>query len=143
MKEFIVLKRVIDEKGLRRSKQRDLILAVFLGIERHVTIDELWVEVKKRNPSVGYATVYRAMKLFCESGLCSEVRLENGSTLYEHLLNHEHHDHLICTRCGKMIEVINKEIEHLQEQLMNGYGFTPQFHRMSLYGICPNCGPKE
>jgi len=143
MKESSILQNFITDKGLRHSKQREVILAVFLGIERHVTIDELWAEVKKKNPSVGYATVYRAMKLFSESGLCSEIRLENGTTRYEHLFNHGHHDHLICTKCGNMLEVVSEEIEHLQEQLMKGHGFTPQYHRMSLYGICPDCGKKE
>ena len=143
IKETSILHNFINDKGLRHSKQRDLILAVFLGIERHVTIDELWAEVKHQNPSVGYATVYRAIKLFAESGLCSEIHLENGTTRYEHLFNHQHHDHLICTQCGKMVEVFNPEIEQLQDQLMKAQGFTPQYHRLSLYGRCPDCGKKE
>jgi Fur family transcriptional regulator, ferric uptake regulator len=139
MKEMIALQKFISLKGLRRSKPREWILEIFLGIERHVSIDELWAEVRKKYPSVGYATVYRTLKLFCEGGLCREIRFEDNTTRYEHLYEHEHHDHLICTRCGTMVEVRDDNIEKLQTKLMKHYGFLPEYHRMNLYGICKAC----
>ncbi len=142
MNEQVVMNRFIDEKGLKHSRQRDHILGVFLGIERHVTIDELWAAVKKKHPTVGFATVYRTMKLLCECGLCSEIHLDDGTTRYEHLYNHDHHDHLVCTKCGRFVEVVSEEIEKLQEQLMKHHGFSPQYHRMNLYGICQDCRKK-
>ncbi len=139
MKETAVFEKFIVEKGLRHSKPREFIFRTFLNMEKHVTIDELWGEVKKRYPSVGYATVYRTMKLMNESGLCREIRFEDGTTRYEHLYGHDHHDHLICSQCGLLVEVVEEEIEQLQERLMRLHGFLPQSHRMNLYGICKDC----
>jgi Fur family ferric uptake transcriptional regulator len=142
MNEAAVLESFISEKKLKHSKPREWILAVFLSIEKHLTVDELWAAVKKKYPSVGFATVYRTLKLLCESGLCSELRLEDGTTRYEHRYGHDHHDHLVCTECGHVIEVFDAEIEHLQEQLMKRHGFSPRYHRMNLYGICKDCRKK-
>ena len=129
----------LNGKNLKHSQQREWILDIFLSIEKHVTIDELWVAVKKKYPSVGYATIYRTLRLLCESGLCRELSFEDGATRFEHLYGHEHHDHLICTQCGKSVEVVDAEIERLQEQLMQRHGFVLQRHRMELYGVCKSC----
>ena len=139
MNETMILEKFIAGKGLKHSKPRLWILDVFLGIERHLTIEELWAAVKKKHPTVGYATVYRTLKLLCECGLSSELRFEDGTTRYEHLYGHSHHDHLICTQCGRFVEVVDGKIEDLQIRLMKRYGFSPQFHRMNLYGICKDC----
>lgn len=142
MNETAVFESFISEKKLKHSKPREWILAVFLSIEKHLTVDELWAAVKKKYPSVGFATVYRTLKLLCESGLCSELRLEDGTTRYEHRYGHDHHDHLVCTECGHVIEVFDEVIERLQEQLMKRNGFSPCYHRMNLYGVCKDCRKK-
>jgi Fe2+/Zn2+ uptake regulation proteins len=139
MNETMVFQQLIENKGLKHSKPRMGILDVFLTIEKHVSIDELWVAVKKKHPSVGYATVYRTLKLLCEGGLCRELHFEDGTTRYEHLYGHNHHDHLICTECGQLVEVVDGKIEELQVKLMKRYGFSPKYHRMDLYGTCKNC----
>jgi Fur family ferric uptake transcriptional regulator len=139
MNETAVLEKFISEKKLKHSKPREWILAVFLSIEKHLTVDELWAAVKKKHPSVGFATVYRTLKLLCESGLCSELRFEDGATRYEHRYGHDHHDHLVCTECGHVIEVFDETIERLQQRLMERHGFAPRYHRMNLYGICKDC----
>ena len=139
MKEKAVFEKYLADKGLKHSKPRELIIQTFLGMEKHITVEELWGAVKKKCPSVGYATVYRTMKLLYESGLCREIRFEDGTTRYEHLYGHNHHDHLICTQCGRFVEVVDSGIERLQERLMRRYGFLPQSHRMNLYGICREC----
>jgi Fur family transcriptional regulator, ferric uptake regulator len=143
MDEFAVFKGYLAGKGLKHSNPRDWILEVFLGMENHVTVDELWAAVKIKYPSVGYATVYRTIKLLCQSGLCSEIRFEDGTSRYEHLFGHNHHDHLICIECGRCIEVFDEEIEALQDNLMKKQGFVPQYHRMNLYGTCKNCLNKK
>src|SRR5271157_357220 len=139
MNETMVFQRLIEDKGLKHSKPRMGILEVFLTIEKHVSIDELWAAVKKKHPSVGYATVYRTLKLLCEGGLCRELHFEDGTTRYEHLYGHHHHDHLICTGCGRLVEVVDEKIEELQVRLMKRHGFSPKYHRMELYGTCKNC----
>jgi Fur family transcriptional regulator, ferric uptake regulator len=139
MNERAVLEEFIAGKGLRHSKPREQILSVFLGIEKHVTIDELWAAVKAKHPGIGYATVYRTLKLLAECGLCSAINFEDGTTRYEHLYGHDHHDHIICTSCGRFVEVVDPDIERLQERLVKRYGFLPAYHRMNLYGTCREC----
>jgi Fur family transcriptional regulator, ferric uptake regulator len=143
MNETAVFEKFIAGKGLKHSKPRASILAVFLSLERHITAEELWTEVKRKFPSVGYATVYRTLKLLCEGGLCRALSFEDGATRYEHLYGHEHHDHIVCTKCGTCIEVMHDGIERLQNQLMKRHGFIPQYHRMNLFGICKRCAGKK
>jgi Fur family ferric uptake transcriptional regulator len=139
MNETMVFERFIESKGLKHSKPRMGILEVFLSIEKHMSIDELWASVRIKHPSIGYATVYRTLKLLCEGGLCRELHFEDGTTRFEHLYGHDHHDHLICTECGRLVEVVDEKIEELQVRLMRRHGFSPKYHRMDLYGTCKNC----
>ncbi|MFA5780300.1 MAG: transcriptional repressor [Elusimicrobiota bacterium] len=129
----------LETQGLKHSRQRKGVLDVFLSIDKHLSVDELYRIAKKKNPSLGYATVYRTIKLLCECGLCRELRFEDGTSRYEHLYGHRHHDHLICTKCGRFVEVVDPEIERLQERMAKLHGFYPERHRMELYGICKRC----
>ncbi len=129
----------VREKGLKHSAQRIDILLTFLKTEKHLTADELHTLVKKKNPAIGIATVYRTLKLLCESGLSSELRLGDGSVRYEHFYGHEHHDHLVCIKCGNFTEVLDTEIEKLQERLARKEGFTLQGHKLLMYGVCKKC----
>ncbi|MBF0384314.1 MAG: transcriptional repressor [Candidatus Omnitrophica bacterium] len=126
-------------KNLKHSEQRMSILQDFLDSGKHLTAHELFVLVQKKTPSVGFATIYRTLKLLCECGLCRELKLDDGTTRYEYQDETQHHDHLICTKCGKFVEVLDPEIERLQDKLFDAYGFLPQRHRLDLYGICKSC----
>jgi Fur family ferric uptake transcriptional regulator len=137
--EFEVLENFIRSKNLRRSEQRQQILDVFLKTEKHLTAEDLYNIVKKKTPSIGYATIYRSLKLFSEAGLCRELHVADGITRYEHLYNHKHHDHLICTKCGKFVEIESPEIEALQEKIAKKKGFELIKHRLELYGLCSAC----
>ncbi len=138
-KEEKIFEEHISIKNLKHSRQRKEILDIFLGIDRHLTLDELYGVVRKRYPNIGLATVYRTLKLLCECGLSRQLKFEDGTTRYEHLYEHRHHDHLICTRCGRFVEVVVPEIEQMQEKLFKQHGFYPQRHRMELYGVCKKC----
>ncbi len=138
-KEEKIFEDFLNRQSLKHSQQRKEIMDIFLGIDKHLTADELYRSVKKKNPSLGFATVYRTLKLLCQCGLCRELKFEDGTTRYEHLYGHQHHDHLICTQCGKSVEIVEPEIEQLQGKLIKRYGFYPQRHRMELYGICKKC----
>jgi Fur family ferric uptake transcriptional regulator len=138
-REQTAFKEYLARKGLKASEPRAAVLKAFLGIERHVTAEELFRLVRRKHPSVGLATVYRTLALLCECGLGRELAFDDGTTRYEHAYDHEHHDHLICTRCGQIIEVVNPEIERLQTRIFQQHGFQPQRHRLDLYGICEKC----
>ena len=139
VKEEKVLEDYISTKNLKHSKQRQEILDIFLSLDRHLTAEELYRLARKRYPSIGFATIYRTLKLLCEAGLCRELKFDDGTTRYEHLYEHRHHDHLICTKCGRFVEVVDTGIEDLQERLFKRHGFYPQRHRMELYGVCKKC----
>lgn len=133
----------IQKRGLRRTSQRDLILEVFLETEEHLSSEDLYWLVQKRDSNVGQTTVYRTLKLLTDAGLAREVRFGDGRTYYEHHFEHEHHDHMICTECGEVIEFFSPEIEALQDQMADGFGFQPTHHSLRILGICKECGKKE
>ncbi len=138
-KERSLFQEYIRNRNLRHSSQRTQILDVFLKTEKHVTAEDLYRMVQKVNPTIGTATVYRTLRLLCDSGICRELKLDDGTSRYEHLYGHEHHDHMICTGCGTMVEVCNPEIERLQEKLAKSHGFRIQNHKLELYGTCRKC----
>lgn len=129
----------IAEHGLKNTPQRLRIVEVFLASEGHPSTEDIYASVKALDASVGQATVYRAMKLLCESGLAREVHFGDGVSRYERRAGIAHHDHLICERCGRTIEVVDEEIERLQEVLARKHGFLPTRHHLYLYGLCPTC----
>jgi len=133
-----LLQEHLLQHGLRNTHQRDVILAEFLRETRHVTTEELWERVKKVDPSIGYATVYRALRLFMECGIASKHEFGGGSARFETESEH-HHDHMICTKCGKIIEFENEEIERLQEVVCSENRFKMTSHKMEIYGVCAAC----
>jgi Fur family ferric uptake transcriptional regulator len=137
--EFQILDDFIKSKALRRTPQRERVLDVFLSVEKHVSVDELYKLVKRRHPDIGYTTVYRTMRLLSETGLCNEVDFGDGILRYEHKYNHSHHDHLVCTECGCFIEVSQPQIEQLQDRLAKKHNFVPTDHRLHIYGVCKKC----
>ncbi len=137
-----VFEKHLKEKGIRQSGQRQKILGVFLAAEKHVTMADLYELVRKQNPGIGYATVYRAMKVICGSGLAREVDFGDGIMRFEHNYGHEHHDHLLCVKCGKVIEALCPELEQLQDKMAKEYGLTPVSHCLQIFGICKDCAEK-
>lgn len=129
----------LADKNLKMTPQRRLILDTFLKQKGHLSSEELYSRVKKRDSSVGQATVYRTLKLMYESGLIEPLDFADGVTRYEMSYGEDHHDHLICERCGKNIEILDEVIENRQEELAEEHGFKLLRHRMYLYGVCSDC----
>ena len=119
----------IQKSGLRRTSQRDLIFDIFLRTEEHLTSEDLYWLVQQDDPSVGHTTVYRTLKLLTEAGLAREVRFGDGKTYYEHHYDHAHHDHMICTECGMVIEFFSQRIEEMQDKMADNFKFqtNPSF----------------
>jgi Fur family ferric uptake transcriptional regulator len=129
----------IQKKGLKRTAQRDLILDVFLRTEKHLSNEDLYRLVQEEDASVGQTTVYRTLKLLTEAGLAREVRFGDGRTHYEHNYKHEHHDHMICSECGKIIEFFSAELEALQDAMAAKHRFEISQHLLRIIGICAEC----
>ena len=131
----------LKQKGLRVTPQRLKILEAFLQADDHVSMEELFLMVRAKDSTIGQVTVYRTLKLLCDAGLASAVNFEEGMVRYEPL-SMQHHDHLVCEKCGKKIEFVNDAIEHLQEKVCRVHDFIPTSHHMVLYGICAECRKK-
>lgn len=131
--------RFIEEKGLKSTNQRDLIVNAFFDSGGHVSIEELHHRVQEKNPKIGYTTVYRTLKLLTESGLAHERQFGDGQARYEPVSTEEHHDHLICLRCGTILEFENRKIEKLQDEVARQHGFEVKNHKLELYGYCKKC----
>ncbi len=140
--EFDEFVDFLKRKNLKLTSQREEILRYFLKIDRHLTVEDLYNVVKKKDPNIGQATVFRTLKLLCEAGLAGEVDFGDKKIRYEHKYGHQHHDHLICVKCGKFIEVTQPEIEKLQDKLAKKYDFTPVRHRLEIFGLCRECEKK-
>lgn len=131
------------EQKLKASKKRTSIVNYFLKEDRHFTAEELYNEIKKINPQISYATVYRALKLLANMGLAHICQFKGKETRFEPRHKAEHHDHLICLRCGQIIEFSQDEIEKLQKQVAAKHGFKVESHKLELYGLCKKCSSKE
>jgi Fur family ferric uptake transcriptional regulator len=138
-KTLETLKDYLTRNGLRLTRQREIILQAFLEAQSHVSAEDLYRRVSSEDPTVGLATVYRTLNLLVECGLAQRRQFGEGQGRFEHILEHEHHDHLVCTRCGSIAEFYSPEIEHLQEEVSQEKNFRIFSHRLELYGLCEAC----
>lgn len=137
-----VLRDYIVQNGLKSSRQRELIAEVFFRSGGHLRVEDLLEKVREVDPKIGQATVYRTMKLLTECGLAEAHQFGDGHTRYEpQATPDEHHDHIICEQCGKIVEFFDPRIEELQDSVAKKHGFEITGHRMELYGRCkdPTC----
>lgn len=138
-REKQIFKDYILNNGLKYTGQRDQILVSFLSVEKHISIEELYGLIKKKNPEISYATVYRTMKLLSKCGIANESKFQGGITRYEHAYDHRHHDHLVCIKCGTIKEFENHQIEVIQRKIAEENNFKVEDHKLEIYGICSRC----
>jgi Fur family transcriptional regulator, ferric uptake regulator len=138
-----LLKLWIPEEGLKTTKQREEILKVFLNSTGHKNLSQIHAQVSKVDPKIGVITVYRTLKLLARFGLAAQRKFSDGETRYEPTARGNHHDHLICLGCGKIIEFENEALEALQGSIAERYHFKVFHHRMELYGQCADCAKKR
>ncbi len=139
------LRAYVASNGLKFTRQRELIAEVFFRAGGHLTVEDLLDRVREEDPQVSLATVYRTMKLLTECGLAEAHRFGDRQVRYEpNEGDDEHHDHIICRDCGKIVEFFNPILEELQETIAAEHGFRLTEHRMELYADCvaPDCGEK-
>ena len=135
-------------KNLRFTKQRAAILKAIYGTHRHVSADQLYALLHKGGQAaeldISRATVYRTLALLAEGGFVQALDLgRDTGALYEHTLGHEHHDHMICLLCGRIIEFSDSRLEQIQEEAVRKHGFHAQSHRLNVFGTCDRCARRE
>jgi Fur family ferric uptake transcriptional regulator len=138
-KELKVLEGYINQNQLKITRQRRAVLKAFTECENHVSAEELYNMVSSAESKIGLATVYRTLALLTESGLASELDFGDGQKRYEHRYMHSHHDHMICTECGKIIEFNHPLIEKFQEKVAADNKFIITSHKLDLLGLCNEC----
>lgn len=132
-------KEFLKERRLKWTSQRKAILDMFLATKGHISTDELYYSLRKKYRRIGYSTVFRTLKLIKEAKLASEVNFTGKRKRFEHK---EHHDHLICLKCARTMEFLDKRIESLQNQIVSKFKFKPISHRLEIFGYCKKCGEK-
>ena len=134
------LKKIVKQKGLKYTEQRELVLIILMNADEHLSAEEVYNEIKINYPesNVGIATVYRALGFLEEVTLITSITFGSDGKKYESNAK-AHHDHLICTSCGKIVEFVDDEIEKRQERIAKKNNFKITSHSMQLFGTCSDC----
>mgnify|MGYP002260962759 CR=1 FL=1 len=128
----------LRDRGLKYTLEREMLLQAVMRHDGHFEPEEMMLNLRQEGHRVAKATIYRTLNLFCEAGL-AQARHFGTQTQYDNVSHKGHHDHLICTDCGKIVEFENCDIERLQEEVAALNGFTIKTHRLELYGLCSRC----
>ncbi|GAB6066090.1 Fur family transcriptional regulator [Aquifex pyrophilus] len=139
-KEFA---KFLKRKNLKITRSRLDLIDLIANYNKHFEIEELvnWISTQN-DKKVSRSTVYRTVKLLEEFGAVKEVIKKNNKTIYEFVVGRSHHDHLVCTNCGKIIEFVSEDIEKLQDEICKQYEFKPTHHRLEIFGLCKECREK-
>ena len=135
-------KEIADLKAdLKLTKPREKIVEDVLATKtgEHFTADQLWHRLRKKHKRVSKATVYRTLNLLVGKKMVEEHDFGKGEKFYERMVERPHHDHLICIRCGRIIEFENPQIERLQEEIAKQESFQVAYHSHKLFGTCSHC----
>jgi Fur family ferric uptake transcriptional regulator len=133
----------LKKKGLKFTPEREVILKEIFSLHKHFDVDELYLRVHRKNRRLSRATIYRTLPLLVESGLIVETFRCLGRSSYEHIFGHPHHDHMICIKCGKVIEFSSEKIKRLQEEICKKYGFKSVEYRLGIKGYCKKCAARK
>jgi Fur family ferric uptake transcriptional regulator len=133
------VKTYLRSRGLRNTEARRTILACVFGGSGHFTAEDLLDRLRASGARVSRASVYRTLGLLVEGGFVETREFRRGQMMYEAMLGQHHHDHLICSKCAKIVEFENPEIEALQERVARAHGFVLESHSLRLYGRCSSC----
>lgn len=132
----------LQQQGLKLTSERTALLREIFSTHYHFEADELLFKMKEKSVKISRATVYRTLELLVKSGLVRRVHLGEDHYHYEHVSGNSHHDHLICTVCGAVIEFHDETLEQRQREICEKKKFTPTFHNLQILGVCDSCRRK-
>ncbi len=125
------------------SQRRDILKVLIENQDKHFNAETLLAKVKEINPDIGLATIYRNLELFCRLGITEQLDFDSPHKHYELNIEENHHHHLICMKCGKIIEFNDQALEDFEKSLEEEYDFNIVEHRLKFYGICQECSQEE
>ena len=133
----------LRDNGLPVTRQRDLIAETLFAATDHPSAESLQRALRATGARIGTATVYRTLELMVGAGLARAHDFGEGARRYEAVVGGEQHEHLVCRRCGRVIEFSNERLERMLPVLADEYGFQHQQHRVEIYGICQDCSRRD
>ncbi|HET7436416.1 MAG TPA: transcriptional repressor [Thermoanaerobaculia bacterium] len=132
----------LQQQGLKLTGERTALVREIFSTHYHFEADELLFKMKEKSVKISRATVYRTLELLVKSGMVRRVHLGEDHYHYEHVTGNSHHDHLICTICGNVIEFHDEVLEKRQHEICEKKKFTPTFHNLQILGVCDSCKKK-
>jgi len=133
----------LKKQGLKLTPQRRRVFERAFATHAHFSAETLYRWIHEASRDVSRATVYRTLSLLVEGGFLESLDAGQGELLYEHVLGHRHHDHLVCLACGKIEEFTDERIEALQREAAERKGFALEYHNLRLFGTCASCTRKK
>lgn len=133
----------LASKSLKLTRQRQAVVDEIFSDSGHFEAEELVERLKHARTRVSRATVYRTLELLRECQLVEKLDFGTPRSFYEHVAPGEHHDHLICTRCGNVIEFHNDRLEAIQQEICRNFDFQESHHSLRIFGLCSKCQQSE
>ena len=131
--------RFLRERGHRVTAERLTLFDEIFSQHGHIDAGELLAAMRQRGLKISRATVYRNLDLLVESGLARKQRLGRSRFLYEHVHGGQRHDHLVCTRCGRVVEFVSPGIAALQAEICRAHAFLPTIYHLQINSLCRRC----
>lgn len=141
--EIEVFRGFIRRRGMRYTPERETIIREIFSRHDHFDVDDLYLRMRRQGVRVSKASIYRTLPLLIEAGLITEVFYEDGHMHYEHTFGHEHHCHLRCTECRRVIEFSDPSLDRIEDKLVREYDFEISGHRLEVFGLCPECREQQ
>jgi Fur family ferric uptake transcriptional regulator len=141
-REVTRFQEFLQKQGLKLTSERIALVREIFSTHYHFEADELLGKMKENDVKISRATVYRTLELLVKSGMVRRVHLGEDHYHYEHVTGNSHHDHLICTTCGGVIEFHDEDLERRQLEICAKKKFTPTFHNLQILGVCDSCRRK-
>ena len=141
-REHQIFRKYLERRGLKLTAERLAVFDELFARHEHLEADELLVRLRARHKKISRATIYRTLELLVDSGIVGRVRIREEGYRYERMRAGDHHDHLICNECGRVVEFREPRIESLQDEICQRYGFVLLSHSHQLRGVCRQCRPR-
>jgi Fur family ferric uptake transcriptional regulator len=134
-----LFREFLRDRGLKYTGERRMILQAVMRTDEHFEAEQLLLTMRQQSRRVGKATVYRTLKLLVECGIVKEVHFSNKQVHYEHTYGQDPHDHMVCRRCGRIIEFDAREVVRLRTVIAAEHRFHALSHRLQVLGLCEAC----
>jgi Fur family ferric uptake transcriptional regulator len=138
-----MFRRYLRDRNLPVTQQREAVAAAVFFADAHLSVGDIEHVLQERQAAIGKATVYRTLGLLATAGLVREHDFGEGFKRYEPLLAKSHHEHLICVRCGKVVEFSSERLERMKALIAEEHGFQHHHHRLEIYGVCRECQTRD